>query len=136
MTIESAERFGLSQLHQLRGRVSRGQHPGFVCAFASNDAAEENERLVAFAETASGFELAEIDLKLRGPGNLFSTHQSGFPPLLIADLIRDAKVLAKARSDATQLVDADPELDQEDHDRLRQLVFARYGQVLSLSDVG
>lgn len=136
MTIESAERFGLSQLHQLRGRVSRGKHPGFVCAFSTADDAEENERLVAFAETASGFDLAEVDLKLRGPGNLFSTHQSGFPPLMIADLIRDAKALTAAREDALQLISDDPELQLEGHDRLRQLVFARYGHALNLSDVG
>ncbi len=136
MTIESAERFGLSQLHQLRGRVSRGKHPGFVCAFSTNDDAAENERLAAFAETSSGFDLAEIDLKLRGPGNLFSTHQSGFPPLMIADLIRDADLLATARTDALQLVDDDPELERDGHDRLRQLVFARYGHALDLSDVG
>ncbi len=136
MTIESAERFGLSQLHQLRGRVSRGKHPGFVCAFATADDAEENERLVAFAETSSGFDLAEVDLKLRGPGNLFSTHQSGFPPLMIADLIRDAKTLSAAREDALQLINDDPELLREGHDRLRQLVFARYGHALNLSDVG
>ena len=136
MTIESAERFGLSQLHQLRGRVSRGKHPGFVCAFSTHDDAEENERLLAFADTSSGFDLAEIDLKLRGPGNLFSTHQSGFPPLMIADLIRDAASLSAAREDALQLVADDPELQMEDHDRLRQLVFARYGHALDLSDVG
>jgi ATP-dependent DNA helicase RecG len=136
MTIESAERFGLSQLHQLRGRVSRGKHPGFVCAFATGGDAEDNERLAAFAETANGFDLAEIDLKLRGPGNLFSTHQSGFPPLMIADLIRDADLLTAARTDALQLVDADPNLEHDDHDRLRQLVFARYGHALNLSDVG
>ena len=136
MTIESAERFGLSQLHQLRGRVSRGKHPGFVCAFATKDDAEENERLAAFAETSSGFDLAEVDLKLRGPGNLFSTHQSGFPPLMIADLIRDVNLLVAARADALQLVADDPDLQQEGHDRLRQLVFARYGHALDLSDVG
>ena len=136
MTIESAERFGLSQLHQLRGRVSRGKHPGFVCAFATDGNAEENERLVAFSETSSGFDLAEVDLKLRGPGNLFSTHQSGFPPLMIADLIRDAEALAAARADALKLIAGDPELERDGHDRLRQLVFARYGHALNLSDVG
>lgn len=136
MTIESAERFGLSQLHQLRGRVSRGQHPGFVCAFATDGDAESNERLAAFAEHANGFELAEIDLQLRGPGNLFTTHQSGFPPLMIADLIRDAEVLARARADATQLIEADPDLWHPDHNRLQQLVLARYGKALNLSDVG
>jgi ATP-dependent DNA helicase RecG len=75
-------------------------------------------------------------LQIRGPGNLFSTQQSGFPPLMIADLIRDADLLATARTDALQLVDDDPELERDDHDRLRQLVFARYGHALDLSDVG
>ncbi|MEL7499235.1 MAG: ATP-dependent DNA helicase RecG [Planctomycetota bacterium] len=136
MTIESAERFGLSQLHQLRGRVSRGNHPGFVCAFSTDDNPEENQRLSAFSETTSGFELAEIDLKIRGPGNLFSTQQSGFPPLMIADLIRDAHVLAQAQEDARELIGDDPEMTSPDLERLRQLVFARYGNALDLSDVG
>jgi ATP-dependent DNA helicase RecG len=136
MTIESAERFGLSQLHQLRGRVSRGRHPGFVCAFASDDNPVENQRLSAFAETDSGFELAEIDLKIRGPGNLFSTQQSGFPPLMIADLVRDQEVLAQARKQARLLIDKDPDLAEPELSRLRQLVFARYGQALDLADVG
>ena len=136
MTIESAERFGLSQLHQLRGRVSRSQHAGFCCAFASKDNPDENERLTAFAETDNGFDLAEIDLKIRGPGNLFSTQQSGFPPLMIADLIRDADILARAQQHARELVANDPELEAESLDRLRQLVFARYGRALDLADVG
>ena len=136
MTIESAERFGLSQLHQLRGRVSRGQHPGYVCVFATSDEPESNERLTAFSQTDSGFELAEIDLKIRGPGNLFSTQQSGFPPLMIADLIRDAEVLKRAQQDARKLIDQDPDMSDEQHNRLRQLVFARYGKALDLSDVG
>ena len=136
MTIQSAERFGLSQLHQLRGRVSRGQHPGYVCAFATSDDPESSERLTAFAETDNGFDLAEIDLKIRGPGNLFSTQQSGFPPLMIADLIRDAKILKRAQQDARELIESDPEMSDEKHSRLRQLVFARYGKALDLSDVG
>ncbi len=136
MTIESAERFGLSQLHQLRGRVSRGHHPGYVCAFATSNEPESNERLTAFAETDNGFELAEIDLRIRGPGNLFSTQQSGFPPLMIADLIRDAEVLERAQRDARRLIAEDPEMEQANYSRLRQLVFARYGKALNLSDVG
>ncbi len=136
MTIESAERFGLSQLHQLRGRVCRGQHPGFVCVFASSDDPESNERLKAFSENDSGFELAEIDLQIRGPGNLFSTQQSGFPPLMIADLVRDAEVLARAQKDARKLIAEDPDLQDESLLRLRQLVFARYGRALAISDVG
>lgn len=136
MTIESAERFGLSQLHQLRGRVCRGQHPGFVCVFASSDDPESNERLKAFSENESGFELAEIDLQIRGPGNLFSTQQSGFPPLMIADLVRDAEILARAQRDARDLIASDPDLQDESLMRLRQLVFARYGRALAISDVG
>ena len=136
MTIESAERFGLSQLHQLRGRVSRGTHPAFVCAFATANDPESNQRLTAFADTDNGFELAEIDLQIRGPGNLFSTQQSGFPPLMIADLIRDAEILKAAQQDARQLIDQDPDLKGNDYQRLRQLVFARYGKALQLSDVG
>jgi ATP-dependent DNA helicase RecG len=136
MTIESAERFGLSQLHQLRGRVSRGNHPAFVCAFATTNDPESNQRLTAFADNDSGFELAEIDLQIRGPGNLFSTQQSGFPPLMIADLIRDADILKAAQNDARQLIEQDPNLDGVDYQRLRQLVFARYGKALQLSDVG
>jgi ATP-dependent DNA helicase RecG len=136
MTIESAERFGLSQLHQLRGRVSRGQHPGYVCAFATSDDPESNKRLAAFAETSNGFELAEIDLQIRGPGNLFSSQQSGFPPLLIADLVRDEEILRQAQQNARELIAKDPELLAEDLARLKQLVFARYGHAFEMSDVG
>lgn len=136
MTIESAERFGLSQLHQLRGRVSRGHHPGYVCAFSSGDDPESNQRLAAFEQCNDGFELAEIDLQIRGPGNLFGAQQSGFPPLRIADLIRDAEVLEQAQRDARELVGDDPELEDPNLERLRQLVFARYGQALEMSDVG
>jgi len=136
MTIESAERFGLSQLHQLRGRVSRSSHPGFVCAFSTSDDPEANERLAAFEKTTSGFELAEIDLQIRGPGNLFSSQQSGFPPLMIADILRDAEILAAAQIEARELIASDPQLADESLARLRQLVFARYGHVLELGDVG
>ncbi|QEG20894.1 ATP-dependent DNA helicase RecG [Mariniblastus fucicola] len=136
MTIESAERFGLSQLHQLRGRVSRGSHPGYVCLFASDNNAEENERLKAFSETENGFDLAQRDLEIRGPGNLFSSQQSGFPPLMIADLIRDTDTLQRAFADARMLIHESPNLDGEEFTRLRQLVTGRYGKSLQISDVG
>ena len=136
MTIESAERFGLSQLHQLRGRVGRGRHPGFVCVFASSDDPESNQRLTAFADTHDGYELAEIDLQIRGPGNLFGSQQTGFPPLYIADLTQDTEILAKTQQDARQLIATNPLLEGAEYDRLRQLVFARYGAVLEMSDVG
>ena len=136
MTIESAERFGLSQLHQLRGRISRGKHPGFVCAFTSTEDHVDNERLAAFAASDDGFELAETDLRLRGPGNLFSTQQTGFPPLMIADLIRDEEILKTTQQHARQIIEKDADLSAGEYQRLRQLVFARYGKALDLSDVG
>ena len=136
MTIESAERFGLSQLHQLRGRVGRGKHPGYVCAFPSHGVSEENERLIAFRDVDDGFELAQIDMKLRGPGNLLSTRQTGFPPLKIADLIRDEEFLVQARMISRQIVDSDPSLGRAEYQRLRKLVISRYGKSLELSDVG
>ena len=136
MTVESAERFGLSQLHQLRGRVSRGRHAGYVCVFATDDSPESNERLQAFEKTSDGFELAEIDLRLRGPGNLFSTEQSGFPPFRVADLIRDRELLEQAQAVAREMVRDDPELSHPTMLRLRQLMLARYGNALELGDVG
>lgn len=136
MTIESAERFGLSQLHQLRGRVGRGQHPGYVCAFATSQDPTEIDRLNAFAEIDNGFELAQADLRLRGPGNLFSTQQTGFPPLMIADLIRDEAILQQTQQQARAIIADDPDLADPALTRLRQLVLLRYGQALEISDVG
>lgn len=136
MTIESGERFGLAQLHQLRGRISRGSFPGFCCVFASPQTSEAQERLKAFIATTDGFQLAEIDFKLRGPGELFGTRQHGLPPLRIADLSRDADVLAEARRDALAVVSSDPGLSKIEHAALRARMLARYGKALELGDVG
>jgi ATP-dependent DNA helicase RecG len=136
MTIESAERFGLSQLHQLRGRVSRSEHAGFVCLFPSVDQTESNERLQALVDNDDGFRLAEIDLEMRGPGNLFGTEQTGFPPLLIADLSRDSALLESTRETAIAVIHSDPTLTQPQHSRLHTLVTTRYGAALELGDVG
>ena len=110
MTIDGAERFGLAQLHQLRGRVSRGSHAGYVCVFPGKDGEETSKRLEAFVEHADGFRLAELDFEQRGPGDLFGTKQHGLPPLRIADLNRDASVLTEARHVARDLITADPKL--------------------------
>lgn len=136
MSVLAAERFGLAQLHQLRGRIGRGSHPGFCCLFADPQSTESRERLEAFIKTNDGFELAEIDFRLRGPGDLFGTRQHGLPPMYIADLIRDQSLLEEARRDAQILVEQDPGLAQADHALLRKKVLARYGQALDLGDVG
>ncbi len=136
MTIESAERFGLAQLHQLRGRISRGSHPGYCCAFAEPQTEESQQRLGAFEKSTDGFELAETDFRLRGPGELFGTRQHGLPPLRIADLSRDAALLDEARRDALALVAADSGLSAPEHTLLRRMTLVRYGQALELGDVG
>ena len=136
MTIENGERFGLAQLHQLRGRISRGTHSGYLCVFADAKTDEARDRLQAFVKTNDGFQLAEVDFRLRGPGDLFSTKQHGLPSFRIADLNRDADTLEQARRDAQTLVAADPQLEQSPHRRLRRMVIVRYGQALELSDVG
>lgn len=136
MTIESGERFGLSQLHQLRGRVSRGTHPGFCCVFADAESDESRRRLEAFVSTTDGFRLAELDLEIRGPGDLLGTKQHGLPPLRIADLIRDADTVEEARRDAQQLISQDPTLALPQYERLRRMVQNRYARVLELGDVG
>lgn len=136
MTIEGGERFGLAQLHQLRGRISRGSRPGFCCVFADPQTEESQRRLEAFVKITDGFELAEIDFQLRGPGELFGTRQHGLPPLRIADLVRDAAILEEARRDAAALVSADPGLSEPANALLRRMTLVRYGQVLELGDVG
>lgn len=137
MVIASPQRFGLSQLHQLRGRVGRGSHAGYTALLAEEELNETaRERLQAFVDTIDGFELAEIDFDLRGPGDLFGSKQSGLPPLMIADLQRDRELLEEARTAARELFTADPGLKRPEHTKLRQQMLRRYGDVLELSDVG
>lgn len=136
MAIEAAERFGLAQLHQLRGRICRGTQPGFCCVFSNAQTEDSQARLKAFASTTDGFRLAEIDFELRGPGEILGTRQHGLPPFRIADLMRDAPVVAEARRDAQALVESDPGLALPEHERLRRMVVVRYGKALDLGLVG
>jgi ATP-dependent DNA helicase RecG len=137
MVIDSPERFGLAQLHQLRGRVGRGKLAGFCAVLAGEELSDQaRERLDAFASTTDGFQLAEMDFDLRGPGDLFGTQQHGLPPLRIADLRRDREILEEARREAKQLFATDPGLKNPDHARLRRQMLTRYGNALDLSDVG
>lgn len=136
MTIESAQQFGLSQLHQLRGRISRGRHPGFCTIFSDVDDPATIERLESFTATTDGFELAEIDFRLRGPGNLFGFQQHGLPPFRLADLHRDQDVLKETRLAAEDLLNSDEGLASEKNHLLRIRVLLRYGKALDISDVG
>ena len=136
ITVAGAERFGLVQLHQFRGRVGRGNHPGFCGVLLGELSQQSRERLDAFASSTDGFALAELDFQLRGPGDLFGTQQHGLPPFRIADLDRDRELLEEARREAQLLIAADPDLQHADHARLRRQMLARYGQALDISDVG
>ncbi len=137
MTILDADRMGLAQLHQLRGRISRGSFPGYVCVFAKPGVApEENARLSVLASTDDGFRLAEQDLQMRGPGDLLGTKQIGLPPLRIADLVRDSEILVQARGIAQEIVEKDPNLDWAEHAKLKRQVTQRHGAVVALGDVG
>lgn len=136
LTIESGERFGLSQLHQLRGRIGRGKNPGYCTVFCDAATEESKKRLKAFAQTSDGFKLAEKDFEIRGAGDLFGTQQHGMPPLRIADLVRDRDILFEARRDASDLVREDPGLAATQHAALRRQMLGRYGTVLNLGDVG
>jgi ATP-dependent DNA helicase RecG len=127
MLIEDADRFGLSQLHQLRGRVGRGQAPGLCVLFADPLTDEGRARMDAIARTNDGFELANEDLRIRGEGTVFDARQSGLSDLKLARLIEDFDWVQRARRDAFALVDADPELADPAHRRLRQEVLARLG---------
>ena len=110
MVIENAERFGLSQLHQLRGRVGRGKHQSYCVLVSDNKNEETRERLKVMTKTADGFKIAEEDLRLRGPGDFFGVRQHGLPGLKIADIGCDTKLLQEAQEAAETLLKQDPEL--------------------------
>jgi len=110
MVIEDADRFGLSQLHQLRGRIGRGSHPG-TCVLLADPSTEDGEqRIEAMVDSNDGFHLAEVDLAIRGQGTVFGERQSGLGDLRMADVIRDFDLLVQARQEAFALVEGDPSL--------------------------
>ncbi|NIA20421.1 MAG: ATP-dependent DNA helicase RecG [Anaerolineaceae bacterium] len=136
MVIEHAERFGLAQLHQLRGRIGRGRHKS-TCFLVARPTTEFAERRIAvMTETSDGFRIAEEDLRLRGPGEFFGTRQSGLPELRIGNLIEDYDLLQLARQEATDLVASDPDLEDPHHGLIRQALMATYGRTMELIEVG
>jgi len=132
MVVEHAERFGLSQLHQLRGRVGRGAEESYCILLAGGG--EARERLKFFASTEDGFKIAEFDMKLRGYGDLFGARQTGLPAFRFADLEKDFALLGRARAEARRIVDADPELER--HPLLRRVLEDRYGERARMYHVG
>jgi ATP-dependent DNA helicase RecG len=155
MVIENAERFGLSQLHQLRGRVGRGSDRSYCIlvakrwiagrvgraaargtALAADQQLLAERRLAAMVATTDGFRIAETDLQLRGPGDFFGTRQSGIPEFKIADIIADATLLDEARADALAIVESDPHLGKTEHRSLLSYLRSRYHDEMKLIDVG
>ncbi len=135
MLIEDAERFGLSQLHQLRGRVGRGSHAS-TCVLLGNPKTDEGKaRLSVMTKTGNGFEIAEHDLQLRGPGEFYGTRQSGMPDFRLANIIRDVETIAQARDAAFELVRRDPHLELEEHQALKGALLRFWGEKLSLVQV-
>lgn len=126
MFIEGANRFGLAQLHQFRGRVGRGEHRSYCLLLPDTDDAAENERLRAMEETSDGFRLAELDLEQRGPGDFLGTRQAGLADLRMARLT-DVRLIERARREADLLLESDPELAQPEHQALRAQVQAALG---------
>jgi ATP-dependent DNA helicase RecG len=137
MVMEHAERFGLSQLHQLRGRVGRGAAKSYcilVTGYAQS--AESAERLHVMEESTDGFVIAERDLEIRGPGEFLGTRQSGLPELAVANLVRDQALLATAQEEARAIVDRDPQLQAPEHQRLVRALEERWEGRLKLARVG
>ena len=122
IVIEAADRFGLAQLHQFRGRVGRGEHQSYCILIAEDVSAEAEQRLAALEATNDGFVLAERDLELRGPGEFFGRRQSGLPELRMASLLHDVEVLSMAQEDAAALFAVDPNLEWPEHQALHQQV--------------
>jgi ATP-dependent DNA helicase RecG len=137
MVVEHAERFGLSQLHQLRGRIGRGRYSSKCLLLAQYRSSEEAKvRLRAMERTADGFQIAEEDLALRGPGEFFGIRQSGLPDFRVAHLIRDVRILVEARREAFQLIQEDPELERPSNFGLKEAVMSRWRGRLELASIG
>src|SRR6266487_2607689 len=131
MLIENAERFGLAQLHQLRGRIGRGEHKSYCILLTSDQSKETSAKLGVLEKTTNGFEVAEADWDLRGPGDLLGTAQSGLPALKIGNLKTDAHLMRRARAAAMAIFDADPGLDLPENQRFRGLIVEQQGRTFS-----
>jgi ATP-dependent DNA helicase RecG len=131
MLIENAERFGLAQLHQLRGRIGRGEHKSYCILLPSAPAKEASAKLAVLERTRDGFEVAEADWELRGPGDLLGTAQSGLPALKIGNLKTDAHLMRRARAAAVSILERDPRLELAENQRFRRLIVEQQGRTFS-----
>jgi RecG-like helicase/REP element-mobilizing transposase RayT len=131
MLIENAERFGLAQLHQLRGRIGRGEHTSTCILLSSSRAKDTSAKLAVLERTTNGFDVAEADWDLRGPGDLLGTAQSGLPALKIGDLKRDADLMPGARAAAMSIFEIDPRLELPENQHFRRLIVEQQGQSFS-----
>jgi len=137
MVIEHADRFGLSQLHQLRGRVGRSTIPGHCILMAQYEVSEEaKRRLMVMEKSNDGFRIAEEDLAMRGPGEFMGTRQWGIPDFRVANIVRDGRLLQEARNDAFRIVEKDPLLEKPENQALKKVLFHRWGHRLELAKTG
>lgn len=137
MVVEHAERFGLSQLHQLRGRVGRGNARSHCILMTTGKLSEDGEkRLRVIASTNDGFRIAEADLEIRGPGDFLGTRQAGMPDFRVANILRDGALLEQARQTAFDLLERDPGLSGANHQRLMGELVRRWGKRLELATIG
>jgi len=132
MVIENCERFGLAQLHQLRGRVGRGKAQSYCILLCGHESEIANKRNKIMCKSSDGFAIAEEDLKLRGPGEIFGTRQHGLPELNISDLIRHVDILEDVKKVAADIIDKDPLICLPEHDQLRRKVKRMFGEKIEL----
>jgi ATP-dependent DNA helicase RecG len=131
MLVENAERFGLAQLHQLRGRIGRGKHKSYCILLSDGASNDMREKLVVLEKTTDGFKVAEADWKMRGPGDLLGTAQSGLPALKLGNLQTDVDLMRRARAAAVKIFETDPRLELLDNQRFRHLIVEQHGQTFS-----
>ncbi len=136
MLVENADRFGLAQLHQLRGRIGRGEHESYCILLADPKTEEAERRLKAVEGTLDGFQIAEADLDIRGPGEFFGTRQHGLPEIRFGNILKDFDIMEIARKEAFELVAKDPGLDEEHHRALKKRLVSRFKGKLELIRVG
>jgi ATP-dependent DNA helicase RecG len=136
MLIENAERFGLTQLHQLRGRIGRGTHKSYCVLVQNKKTPESEHRLNVMERTLNGFDISDEDLKLRGPGEFFGTKQHGYIKSKLADFVNDGPIIRRSRQRAQSIILTDPQLKQQEHQYIRSEFLVNYQHMLEYINIG